>query len=297
MSENEQSTNTVIFIIVGALAFSVLCGVAMFVYKQFQTRFTNGDYEFCTDEQYKHIHLEPNYLLKLHYLLHLSDKILKEANVEYVAISGTLLSIERTGFLTPWDDDGDLNVKKQDFVTHKKTLDKLLQKHHVYLKDPFWIANLEIFQLCFQYNHPILQKFPSESEPFVDWVLYEKMDEQTYRNDLVPADNEEPVYHFSSPRERELFPREFVYESELYPIKRAKLRVFNQSMAERLGLENPIVSLNVPHDSVALLNRTYGSKDDESSWKNCYLASSHRSVGLFVKPCKLTADQVKQLNV
>jgi len=238
---------TTIFIIVGVIAFVVFCGIAVFIYREFQSRFNGSAYETCTDEEFEHIHLEPNYLLKLHYLLHVSNEILKRAKVQYVTISGTLLSIFRTGFLTPWDDDGDLNVYKPDFQRNKLHIDQLMKQYGVYLNDPFWMAKLEIFQLKLVDGHPMQQKYPSEKEPFVDWVLYEKMTKEV--SEQYQDHEGRAVYHFSSPRERELFPREFLFEDEIYPIEEAPLTAFSAATAKRLGVENPTVTLRVPKNA------------------------------------------------
>jgi len=282
-----------VMVIVSIIAIVIFFGISVFIYKQFQCRFNSNDYAMCSDEDFDQVHLEPNYLIKLHYLLHISDKILKMAKVEYVAISGTLLSMFRTEFLTPWDDDGDLNVNKADFEQSKSKIDQLLQHFGLYLNDPFWFAKLEIFQLKMVDGHPLQAKYPSAREPFVDWVLYEKMtteDAHGYENS-----NGRDVYHFSSPRERELFPREFLFSDELYPIRQKSLAVFSAAAAKRLGVENPTLSLDVPNNAISFLNRAYGAKNDKSMWRDCYLASSHQSMTLFVKPCKLTENQVQRL--
>ncbi len=286
-------SKTTILVVVSIIAFVILCGIAVLMYREFQNRFSSSAYDMCSDKDFENVHLDPNYLLKLHYLLHVSNEILQKARVEYVAISGTLLSIFRTGFLTPWDDDGDLNVFKPDFEKNKSIIDRLLNEYGLYLKDPFWFASLEIFQLCFVDGHPMQRKYPSDCEPFVDWVLYKKMSNQVA--ETYDDHKDRDVYHFSSSRERDLFPKEYLFDNELYPIKEKSLTVFSETTAKRLNVENPTLTLKVPNNSIALLNRCYGKKEDKSMWKTCYLASSHHSMGLFVKPCKLTEEQVQKL--
>ena len=282
-----------IYIVVGVICFAIFCGLAVFIYGEFRSRFNASSYDNCSDEEFKNIYLDPNYLLKLHYLLHVSNEILKAAKVQYVATSGTLLSIFRTGFLTPWDDDGDLDVFKPDFEANRKFIEELLVKNDVYLNDPFWIANLQVYQLKMLDGHPMQRKYPSDREPFVDWVLFEQMNEEVAQS--YPDHRSRKVFHFSSARERELFPREYLFEEELYPIQEKTLQVFSTETAKRLKIENPTVTLSVPNLPISILDRAYGKKEDLSMWKKCYLASSHQSMGLFVKPCKLTEQQVNQL--
>lgn len=282
-----------LYIVLGVVCFAIFCGLAIFIHGQFESRFNSSSYDYCSDQDFEKIYLEPNYLLKLHYLLHVSNEILKATGVEYFATSGTLLSVFRTGFLTPWDDDGDLNVYKPDFEEKKEKIDQLLLKNRVYLNDAFWMANLQVYQLKMTDGNPMQEKFPSNREPFVDWILFEKMSDDVAKT--YPDHRSRNVFHFSSERERNLFPRDFIFEEELYPIQEKSVKVFSDQMAKRLQLENPTVTLSVPHHSISVLNRTYGKEQDPMMWKKCFLASSHESMGLFVKPCKLTQQQVEKL--
>lgn len=283
-----MNTITTVLIVVAVL---VAIGVALLLWKSFQSRFLKNQYDYCTDEQFEHVKLEPNYLLKLHYLLHASHRILSRAGVRYVAVGGTLLSMVRNGALTPWDDDGDLSVFKTDYLQNQQKINRLLTQYHLHLKDPFWLASLEVFQLRFDADHPLLRKYPSQDEPFVDWILFEQMSgEQNH------PESGETCYHHSSAGERKVFPHDFIYENELFPLATRTLKAFSEKTAAALGIvDNPVVELTTPHNVLAYLNRCYGTKDEPEMWRSCYLASSHRSMGLFIKPCKLTAQQIEKL--
>jgi hypothetical protein len=281
--------NVAVVLLVVALLIATAVGVLL-CYKAFQSRFIEKSYAFCTDEQFEHVKLEPNYLLKLHYLLHVSHAILTEANVPYVAVGGTLLAMQRDGYLTPWDDDGDLSVFKEEFTRQRAVVERLLRKHGLELRNPFWFANLEVFQLRLDSNHAMLREYPSESEPFVDWVLFDRM-----ASEMNHPKTNEACYHHSSAGEREVFPHDVLYESELFPLCVRSLKAFSDKTARQLQLPNPVVQLVTPNNPDAYLNRCYGTKEMPEMWKSCYLASSHRSLGLFIKPCRLTAAQVNNM--
>lgn len=269
------------------LIVSALC---VFAWNTFQSRFTADEFSECTEEQFKHVRLEPNYLLKLAYLISISDKILREANVRYCAIGGVLLAVERTGYLTPWDDDGDLCVFQADFDAHQAKLQSLLRKHGVRLVDAFWPADLGVFQLHFNDDHPMHQTHPTDQQPFVDWMLYSP-----------EATNDGSVrMNFTSPRQRVIFPNSFLRLSELFPLRRQTVSVFSKQTARQLAAQgyddaHQTVEFVTPNDIVSILNREYGTRHHPELWKTCFLASSHRSPELFIKACKLTEDQIKRL--
>ena len=261
---------------------------------QFKDRFISKSYNVCSDSDFQHVLLPSGFLIKLHYLLHIADEILTAANVRYFSIGGTLLSIERTGYLTPWDDDGDLGLLKEDFVANEKKIQTLIDQHRVYLRDPFKLADLGVFQLCLREDHPIHLEYPTDEQPFVDWMLYCCQNMQQVRENGA-----EPIYNFASTRQQAIFPRSYILHSELFPLQRKPLKAFSDHRAAQSNASgaprNYETRLVTANKTLPMLAREYGKADAPDSWKTEFLASSHRSGYLFVKPCKLTREQVMAL--
>jgi len=274
---------------ISAVVVVLLTGLAVLVLQGLQSRFAQEKNSVCSTSQFAHVRLPPNYLIKLHYLLRISHDMFTKLGVRYVAIGGTLLSIVRDGHLTPWDDDGDLAVFADDYQKRRKELATEMAKNRVHLRDPFKVADLGVFQLVLDDDHPLNAQFPSEDKPFVDWMLIKK-----HKGD-INGENVNHYYHFASPRQCMLWPKDYHTPDEMFPLRSRPLKIFSDRTALRHNLHNSSVRLAVPNITVEPLNRSYGSKTDPEQWRTCYLASSHRSASLFVKPCQLTAEQKAQL--
>jgi hypothetical protein len=132
-------------------------------------------------------------------------------------------------------------------------------------------------------DNPILEQYEcvDASELFVDWILCEKM--QRTQDDNI---NNESVIQSSSRWNRHLFPRDYLYESEVFPIQIKPLSALPNGET---------INLCVPNNLEANLDRAYGKPDNPKFWRDCYLASSHRNVTLELHPCQLCKEQVKML--
>lgn len=264
---------TIVYQIVCLIAGLVVFGiVALLLYEIFSIRFKREPYLICTDDQLHHVTLPPNFLLKIFHLLKISHEILSAVGVRYVACGGTLLSMIRSGYLTPWDDDGDLYVFKTDFDEKRDEIDKLLLKHKVCLNKTFALFDVVNLQFCD--DNPLMQEFPSDGSPCVDWFMIDKMSDGRY--------------DFTSSVVRSIFPYDFMHESELFPFKTMTLRPNKTSEKS--------ITLNVANKSVAILNRSYGTKENPELWKSCYLASSHRDPTLLFKPCQMSQKHIDDFN-
>ena len=213
-----------------------------------------------------------NYLVKLFHLLKLTHEILTSVGVRYIACGGTLLSILRSGYLTPWDDDGDINVFQEDYEKKIDEIDILLKKHKVYLDGSF--GTFDTLKLRFSDDNPMLQQYPSEDLPFIDWFMYKKIDKDTY--------------NYGNQILRLLYPFEYLTESDLFPLKMMTLKPTKSS--------NESINLFVANNTTAVINRSLGTKENPQLWKSCHLASSHRDMNLLLKPCQLSQQQIQYFN-
>jgi len=287
----------IVHIVCAIVAMLIVIGVgAYFSVAALGTRFSaeKKTYSFCSEQDFEHVRLEPTFLLKLHHLLYVSDKILTEANVRYCAIGGTLLSMERSGYLTPWDDDGDLAVFESDLNARRTKVDALLKEHKVHLTEPFsFFANLGVFHLRLDDDHPLNKRWPSDDQPFVDWMLFAPLAGR------VDSKYREPIHHFARKGERDIFPKSYITERQMFPLRRQPLKVFSDKqealLDPELAVENCTLWLVSPANNAPLLTREYGTAAEPEMWRTCYLASSHRSALLFVKPCRLTDAQIEKM--
>lgn len=256
--------------VVGVICFGIIaCGLL----ELFGNRFVFTEYAMCSDEQMEHVKLPTNFLTKIFHLLKITNEILTTAGVRYVAIGGTLLSMVRTGYLTPWDDDGDVFIFKEDFDKKKDEIDALLREHKVYLQYTFGVFDSLKLHLCD--DNPIMQQYPSEESPIIDWLMIGKANDEA-----------NPMYNYTSRVVQAIFPHDYIYASELFPFRKMLLSPTRNS--------SETIQLTVPNDSVSLLNRSYGTKTNPDGWRHCYLASSHRNPFLMVRPCQLSDKNIKQ---
>lgn len=271
------------------VAFVAVVGLGVLAWNTFQSRFVSKNYAMCSDEQFLHVRLPPNYLLKLHHLLRISHEILTEANVRYISIGGTLLSMARDGYLTPWDDDGDLAIFENDYNENRAKIAELMKKHRVHLNDPFWLLDTGVFHLRLDDDHPLQSLYPSEDQPFVDWMLFKR------HSGDINGENVNHYYHYARPRQCKVFPIDYFTSEEMFPIQTMPLYAFSERMAKEHNLPNPRIELATPNGTMSSLNRSFGTAENPEMWRSCYLASSHRSAGLFIKPCKLTPEQAAKM--
>ena len=92
-------------------------------------------------------------------LLHV-DKFCKEHNITYWLSSGTLLGAVRHGGFIPWDDDLDIEMRREDFLRFKSLWkdsdDYIMQSHEndLYYIMPYAKMSMKI-PLCLKCSPPL----------------------------------------------------------------------------------------------------------------------------------------------
>jgi len=117
-------------------------------------------------------------------LLEKTIKILKEFEIDYFAISGTLLGIVRHNDIIPWDDDIDLLVDGE-------IKNKIYDIYNKYCDELHFIKNGNMLKICYiDKDFPIINnkkikdlsigEIKRYNYPFVDLFVMEKKDEHLY---------------------------------------------------------------------------------------------------------------------
>ena len=106
------------------------------------------------------------------------DKICKENNIKYWLSSGTLLGAVRHGGFIPWDDDIDIEMKKEDYIKFLSIVERVLPYNYVlhnhetdnnypYIYSKIRDLNSNIKEICIfnqdlKYNGAFIDIFPLE---------------------------------------------------------------------------------------------------------------------------------------
>lgn len=138
-----------------------------------------------------------NNLLKI---LKLWNDFSSEHGIEYWACGGTLLGAVRHSGFIPWDNDIDISIMLSDFNKVKKKLDK-----HPVLKYYESICGLKLYTL----------KNDNDINPVIDVFVCDYYNKITINFCGGLTSDGTPSWYVSN-----LFPNQYIYINELYPIKK-----------------------------------------------------------------------------
>ena len=117
--------------------------------------------------------------LRMLEILKVVDAICEKHGIEYTLDGGTLLGAVRHGGFIPWDDDIDINVKREDLAKLRKILPRELPSHLVYqdyFTDPYYptlIAKVREKD-SYMYEEPCTDRL-KEKGIFIDIIPIEEI--------------------------------------------------------------------------------------------------------------------------
>ena len=117
--------------------------------------------------------------LRMLEILKVVDAICAKHGIEYTLDGGTLLGAVRHGGFIPWDDDLDINIKREDLAKLRKILPRELPSHLVYqdyFTDPYYptlIAKVREKD-SYIYEEPCTDKL-KEKGLFIDLIPIEEI--------------------------------------------------------------------------------------------------------------------------
>jgi phosphorylcholine metabolism protein LicD len=110
-------------------------------------------------------------------------EILDEFNINYMAISGTLLGIVRHNDLLPWDDDLDLLVDKKILTYINSIYEKYKDKLHFIIQGT--LIKICFLDKCFPIQHENIKKYSigdieRYNFPFIDLFIMEEQEDNLF---------------------------------------------------------------------------------------------------------------------
>lgn len=143
-------------------------------------------------------------IIKLLYQLFYDvSRIFEKADIPYWLIGGTALGAIRHGGIIPWDDDVDISIDKRD-ISKLLKLESKLKKCGLGIT-PVWLG-YKIFYL----NIPSTGRH-SYSFPNID---------------IFPAEHRKEKMTYSRKAVREMWPKDYFYTEELFPLKKYRFGDF-----------------------------------------------------------------------
>jgi len=170
------------------------------IYQTQVPRIVNNYEEFVIKDSHKH---------ELNELLDFVIKKLEENNVQYWIIGGTLLGAIRHGDIIPWDGDADIGIMDKDYkkvqALFKNSTFKN-QKFNKYFKDYGINGTGNLL--------PILKNVVQKSN--VLQIAYGNLSGNV---DIFPFRFFDNKYQYKGKMMRDLYPKEYFEEDELFPLK------------------------------------------------------------------------------
>lgn len=161
------------------------------------------------------------------------DKFCQKHDIKYWADGGTALGMMRNKGIIPHDDDIDVGILEED-------CDKLIRLEDDFRKDGYIV---EKGDNCFKFSQ---KKYLNNSEHiFSKWI------------DLFVFKKENNKYILTDKKNQKIWPLEWFYENELFPIRRFSFGKIN---------------INGPNKPTKYLDRSYGK------WKKIKLNLPHSNV-------------------
>jgi len=183
-------------------------------------------YEYKVDENKKKI------FKKLLKILKLWNEFAKECRVGYWACGGTLLGAVRHSGFIPWDNDIDISIMLSDLKKVKKKLDK-----HPVLKYYESMCGLKVYLPKDDIND---NDNNSEETTVMDIFVCDNYNKITINFCGPLSDQGESMWWMS-----ELFPNQYIYNSELFPLK-------------EIAFED--TTIMVPNNEINVLYRNFSDK-------------------------------------
>jgi lipopolysaccharide cholinephosphotransferase len=144
--------------------------------------------------------LSNNQISEFYTLMEKFDNVCQEKNIKYFIVAGSLLGAIRHGGIIPWDDDIDIGIVEDDFIKLQK-ID--LSPYGLQIRG---LSKDNIGKVFFKDKYDSGEKMHSI---FIDIFVVEKH-------------KETQKYEYTQEYARTMWPKEYFYEDELYPLRKYK---------------------------------------------------------------------------
>lgn len=183
-----------ILIIISIVSVAIVAGFIEDDYKQKHTPWHTNNYKII-----EAAYTEQEVVDELYQLLKDTDEILTKNNITYWHHDGTTLGAIRHGGLIPWDNDIDLVIPKGQVGKLDNLRTEFTKLGYELKKDRFW----------YRVYGP-QRKLISNQLPFRVGL------------DIFIMEEKDGIYNYSHLYVRWLFPNEYYYAKDIFPLKRHK---------------------------------------------------------------------------
>jgi phosphorylcholine metabolism protein LicD len=164
-------------------------------------------------------------------LFELVIRKLDKLNIKYFLIGGGLIGYFRHNQgLIPWDDDIDIAVIEDDREKLYNAINEIMKENN---------------NISFIINNDNLD---------LDKVVYGKMNDNPIQLDIFYfkyfPDNQ--YYDFTSERTRNLWPNQYIYKDEIFPLESVSYYLY-----DIYGIKNDGIKIKIPNKSKKYLDRIY----------------------------------------